>query len=536
MNEDERIKLEADVEKTKNKILSLRNSIEKLPNNKGSKIGKDFESGINSLKKFGLSLFSIGTIYSAVSKASSAYLSQDTEMAKRLQNLWVGLGSFLAPAIDYISNSLLKGLGYLNEFVKALTGIDFIARANAKALEKQASAQKQLNNQTFDFDEIRKIEDNSSSASNISTGSGLIEIPELDENIIKKLQDLAFWLKENWNWISKVGIALGVAFGAVKIAGLMKNIKSLVGAGGLGGLSTALMAVATVWLVTLAIEGVQEVIQSVKELNDSMDKLTKNERGVTNQNEKLSNAFWELQSQGKATAEQQKVLETRLKETTDRVVQQYNELEESKNWWGQITGANQKATEQQMALYESLLWSTTQYKKLYDQGLLNEQSAKDYYDTLGKQIKIMDELGIESKSLKSEYERLAKQYNIQVVTTFDAKETDQYKKTIADVKSISGAGSIAITASQALHNTSSRGFALGDIVTQPTRAIIGEAGYPEAVVPMTPNYLSTLAEQIAQFGGGSSGNGNVNYIYLDGRLIERQMNNTKKYKDFATNK
>jgi hypothetical protein len=41
-------------------------------------------------------------------------------------------------------------------------------------------------------------------------------------------------------------------------------------------------------------------------------------------------------------------------------------------------------------------------------------------------------------------------------------------------------------------------FASGGIVTSPTRAVIGEAGYPEAVVPLT-------AEGISQFVGGLAG-------------------------------
>ena len=78
-----------------------------------------------------------------------------------------------------------------------------------------------------------------------------------------------------------------------------------------------------------------------------------------------------------------------------------------------------------------------------------------------------------------------------------------------------------------------RGYALGGIVTQPTRTLIGEAGYPEAVVPMTQDYLSTLASEIGKYSGG--GKGGVVNVYLDGRLIQRQVQNTQDSKDFATN-
>ena len=79
-----------------------------------------------------------------------------------------------------------------------------------------------------------------------------------------------------------------------------------------------------------------------------------------------------------------------------------------------------------------------------------------------------------------------------------------------------------------------KAYALGGIVTQPTRALIGEAGYPEAVVPMTADYLSTLAGAIAQYGG--SGSSQPINIYLNGRLIHREINNQTQKNNFVTNK
>ena len=161
MSEDEKLKLENDIEKTKNRIISLKESIQDVGNEADkdtTKISKGFKKGTTTLKRFALSLFGIHSMYRLASRASSAWLSQDTELAQRLQNVWIGLGALVSPILEKMSTLMLKALGYLNEFVKALSGgrIDFIAKANAKALEKQAKAQKELNRQTYDFDEIRK--------------------------------------------------------------------------------------------------------------------------------------------------------------------------------------------------------------------------------------------------------------------------------------------------------------------------------------------------------------------------------------------
>ena len=270
MSKSEREKLEAEIERLKNRIISLQNQMQDdKPTDEAS---KGLKKATTSLKKFGLALFSIRSIYSLVSRASSQYLSQDTELAEKLRSVWVGLGSFLAPAIEKISNVLLKGLGYLNEFVKALTGIDYIARANAKALEKQAKAQKKLNNQTYDFDEIRKQQEMTSEST--SSSSGIIDIPELDSKIVKKLQDLAFWLKENQDLVKAVGITLLTVFGAYKIAKLVSNIGTLIGTAGTGltGLLSVLKFLGTIGVIAIGVSLLYTALTG-RELLDDINKI-----------------------------------------------------------------------------------------------------------------------------------------------------------------------------------------------------------------------------------------------------------------------
>lgn len=76
-------------------------------------------------------------------------------------------------------------------------------------------------------------------------------------------------------------------------------------------------------------------------------------------------------------------------------------------------------------------------------------------------------------------------------------------------------------------------LAKGGIISQPTQAIIGEAGR-EAVIPLENNleYLDAFVEKIASKLGG---NGTVN-IYLDGRLIQRQIAKRNNELAFAMNR
>lgn len=77
-------------------------------------------------------------------------------------------------------------------------------------------------------------------------------------------------------------------------------------------------------------------------------------------------------------------------------------------------------------------------------------------------------------------------------------------------------------------------LAKGGIISQPTQAIVGEAGR-EAVVPLENNmeWLDILADKLANKIGN---NGGVNNIYLDSRLIQRQITKRNNELAFAMNK
>lgn len=485
-----------EIEKTSNRIIQMRKAEEKAQGDSA----KGWNISLKGIKRLALGIVGISSLYGMASKASSAYLSRDTELAQKMQNVWVALGSFLAPMLEKISELMLKAVGYINVFVKALTGTDYIARANAKALDKQAKAQAKLNKETqkYDFDVIRTQQD--TSGGGIDTSS-LINIPELDDRLVKKLQDLALWLKQNEDLVKAVGIALGITFGAIAVNKLLSGIGTIIGAKGVGtavgtglaGLAGLLLLVADVYVITLVAKGVQDTINQYKELME----VVKNNTTLINDNEKsaskLSDTYWKLQEEGKATAEQTEIYANYLKKSREDIVKQIEKLEGQKTVIGALTGKNKELTKQQELLGEQYRNATTDLNKLSERGLI----ANDSYE-----------------SLESTLNRLTKQpYKIQVY--------------IDEINTSSARSGLSASA------TGGRHFATGGIVTQPTRAIIGEAGYSEAVVPMHADYLSTLASEIARFSG--NGNGQPINIYLDGKLIQRQVAKVEDKKKFATN-
>ena len=500
MSEDEKLKLENDIEKTKNRIISLKESIQDVGNEADkttTKISKGFKKGTTTLKRFALSLFGIHSMYRLASRASSAWLSQDTELAQKLQNVWIGLGALVSPVIEKISDLMLKALGYLNEFVKALSGgrIDFIAKANAKALEKQTKAQKELNRQTYDFDEIRKQqEQNAGVSSGISSGG--ISIPELDNRLVKKLQDLAKWLRENQELVKGLAIAFGVAFGAYKIASLLSNIGKLIGVAsagtGLAGLGAILGTLAQIGVIAIGVSLLYTGLTG-RNIIDDLKEIHNNIRALKDIEEEQKNA-------------KLKGLEESLNliEATNKALENTNITEERANQLLEIKKDN----------IEDVKKYLEDWQILYG---LSEEEIKRINDALKDDKTTVDDIkkGINdwSPGISSAKSGLK--------VFFDGLKSgwDDFKKGWNNLFSGGSKGKKA--------------YALGGIVTQPTRALIGEAGYPEAVVPMTGDYLSTLASEIGKYGGGSGG-GNVN-VYLDGRLIQREMAKTRNNKNFNTN-
>lgn len=389
-------------EKTTNQIIDMKAKIQSLKdatNQQNNANIKTFDKGISKIKRFGLALFSIRSIYSLVSRASSAYLAQDTEMANKLQSVWTGLGSFLAPLIKWITDILSKGLGYLNVFIKALTGVDYIANANAKAIKNQANAQKELNKQLYSFDEINKLS-SSNTGGGLNVNSALFEMPELDDRIVKKMQDLAYWLKENWDWLKLVGEMFLIVFGATKIAKILSNIAPLLGSKGLGGILTNLQTIATIGAIALTIYIVGNIIKEVKTLKKDLESIRINGKKAQEDYIKQQNDINKLIND---------------EETNRKAV---NDLLNDENRWLHILlGLGDEAYKNAKAVVEQSEIFLEQEKKIYNSGKLNNEEKKKLLNNLIEQynfnIKIIQKLEEQGKDTR-ELQNITSKYGEEI--------------------------------------------------------------------------------------------------------------------------
>jgi len=225
-----------DTEDAKNKTEEIKEGInginEASGGSKSNNLSNMFTKGIKSLKRFALSLFGLQSIWRILSRASSAYLSQNKELSNKIQAVWNGLGTLLGPVIDFLADIFMKLIGYINVVTKALWNFDFVAKANANTLKNYQKQAQKTSKALGGMDELTNLSQQNDSN---SKGPALLEIPPLDEGIVKGLQDISKWLKDNWDWLGKVLIAFGLVFGASAVAGWLTNIGRLLGVAGVGG-------------------------------------------------------------------------------------------------------------------------------------------------------------------------------------------------------------------------------------------------------------------------------------------------------------
>ena len=204
---------------------------------------KGLKKVTSNIKRFGLSLLGIRSIWAIASRASSAYLSQNTELSNRLQSAWAGLGALLSPIIEGLINLFAKAVKYVAIFFKALTGVDLLAKATAKSLNKTAGSAKGLNKALVGFDELTNLDTDAGGGADIGAGLGGLEDVEIDTKWADRIEKFGNWMKTNWTKVlglftgtvtaikaigAGVGVVKSLGLGAL-IGGIVYSVSSLLG-------------------------------------------------------------------------------------------------------------------------------------------------------------------------------------------------------------------------------------------------------------------------------------------------------------------
>lgn len=233
------------VDDAKQELEQLKSSQKGLKNLKNtfSDMAKSIDNGVGKIKKFAFALLSVRSAYRVVSKAANAYLSTNQELSDKMQSAWIGLGSMLAPILEWIANAMIKVVAYINVFIKALTGIDLLAKASAKSIKGMGASAKSTSKQLAGFDTITNLgeQDSGGLAGGIENPFSAFKDVDLDTKWVDTITAFGNFIKDNWQEIVagitgiasaigliKMGIAPLMALGiGLAIAGIVYSISSL---------------------------------------------------------------------------------------------------------------------------------------------------------------------------------------------------------------------------------------------------------------------------------------------------------------------
>ena len=208
--------LRTEIEKMQLKLEGLIGKQEKLKQSGTTAfegMGASLEKLGKKVARVGITLLGARGIFGALSKATRTYLGANEETANKINSIWVALGNLLGPIIEMIANWILKLVGYLNVFVKTVSGgkIDLTKNMNknTKSVKATTGAMKELNKQLAQFDEATVLQDQKLDSGGGAGGfgnGGLDDIETnwdalLDPDKVTKIEDFAEKVKEAALWI-----------------------------------------------------------------------------------------------------------------------------------------------------------------------------------------------------------------------------------------------------------------------------------------------------------------------------------------------
>lgn len=180
---------------------------------KESGFGKGLKSGLSHVMRYAMALFSLRTIYSAISNSAQAWLSSQNAGAQQLSAninyMKYAMGSVFAPVIQYVTNLIYQLMRAIQSVVYALFRVNIFAKASAQSMKGVASGAKQAKNESKSLasvhSEINNIGGQESTGG--SGGSGSIA-PNIDLSKMNNTPNSIIDAIKKGNWY-EVGAILG---------------------------------------------------------------------------------------------------------------------------------------------------------------------------------------------------------------------------------------------------------------------------------------------------------------------------------------
>ena len=198
-------------------------------------IGKAFSEGLEKAYIFSSGIETEGHRFA---EAMDRMKSSSNQMKGQLGSAFIALLAAIEPILIAIINLAIRVADAISQFMSAFTGKTYL-KANATAAQfadtmaRGGAAAKEWKNQLLGFDEINRLNEPSQGGGG-SGGTDPLEgydfedtpIAEKFLKLAEKVKNAIQWVRDNFDDLKDVLIAVGVAIGSL---GLIKLIQNLVG-------------------------------------------------------------------------------------------------------------------------------------------------------------------------------------------------------------------------------------------------------------------------------------------------------------------
>ena len=413
------------IKEAEDELKSLKNELKGVTE-ETKKTSIKMESVFNpkNARKFLLSLFSIRTVWSLISRASNIAISENDKLNQSISLTNSLLGNILLPVVEKVVNVAQYGAIAIAKIIQMFTGYNAIAKATTNSLKKVSSASKDVNKNLAGFDTLTNLSSNTNLASGIK--DGILALNDFQDKV-KQVDEI---FKKYEDEIKIVTELLGIAFGVgmvKKIAGVLGIAGTATGAGAtglLGVLNVVGLLAAAAIVIPIAIKGIDKVQQELGGLKEQLDEAVKSTQNINKETDITADKLEQMALSGEKNNEWLQKYYEWLVLTIDNNENENKALDSQKTILGLLTGQWQSATEQQRLNNEET-------KKMI--GRIS--NLKDYLEKQNETLDVNSEKYKQNKDMISQLDKKIKELSgYKATATVEVKaNTSSFKKKIKDI-------------------------------------------------------------------------------------------------------
>lgn len=413
------------IKEAEDELKSLKNELKGVTE-ETKKTSIKMESVFNpkNARKFLLSLFSIRTVWSLISRASNTAISENDKLNQSISLTNSLLGNILLPVVEKVVNVAQYGAIAIAKIIQMFTGYNAIAKATTNSLKKVSSASKDVNKNLAGFDTLTNLSSNTNLASGIK--DGILALNDFQDKV-KQVDEI---FKKYEDEIKIVTELLGIAFGVgmvKKIAGVLGIAGTATGAGAtglLGVLNVVGLLAAAAIVIPIAIKGIDKVQQELGGLKEQLDEAVKSTQNINKETDITADKLEQMALSGKKNNEWLQKYYEWLVLTIDNNESENKALDSQKTILGLLTGQWQSATKQQSLNNEET-------KKMI--GRIS--NLKEYLEKQNETLDVNSEKYKQNKDMISQLDKKLKELSgYKATATVEVKaNTSPFKKKIKDI-------------------------------------------------------------------------------------------------------